>query len=133
MGYEKAMEAAGATVHGFERFGSYQGDWWAKVTFEGRTGFVNGCFGSCSYCDAFESEFGYSDPRCETHEWDSEGAKDCSGCMVAEAEYEDRLAAFGKEYLDNLMTGEQALAAAGKNIEWDHDAEEMVAWVKANL
>ena len=60
MSYQEALEAAGATVHAFEFFGSYQGDWWAKVTYNGETGWVHGSYGSCSGCDAFEAEFGFS-------------------------------------------------------------------------
>jgi len=32
MSYYNALQAAGATVHAFEQFGSYQGHWIAKVT-----------------------------------------------------------------------------------------------------
>ena len=42
MSYQKALEAAGAVVHRFEEFGSYQGDWWALVTHGDKTGWVNG-------------------------------------------------------------------------------------------
>lgn len=30
MSYKEAMQAAGAVVHLYEEFGSYQGDWWHK-------------------------------------------------------------------------------------------------------
>ena len=31
-GYQGCMELAGAKIHVFKEFGSYQGDWWAKVS-----------------------------------------------------------------------------------------------------
>lgn len=58
MSYKKCLELAGAEVIVFQYFGSYQGDWWAKVRYNGQMGWVNGSFGSCSACDAFEFEFG---------------------------------------------------------------------------
>ena len=40
--YIDALRAAGATVHAGRSFGSYQGDWLARVTYNGVTGFVAG-------------------------------------------------------------------------------------------
>lgn len=37
-GYLDAMLYAGAEVHVFKSFGSYQGEWWTKVTYKGETG-----------------------------------------------------------------------------------------------
>jgi len=56
--YEKCLQLAGAKVTAFEKFGSYQGNWWAKVKYKGKTGWITRAFGSCSVCDAFEAEFG---------------------------------------------------------------------------
>ena len=109
MGYKEALEAAGAEVMAFEEFGSYQGDWWAKVRYKGELGWVQGSYGSCSGCDAFEAEFGWDDGTPE------------------------KLAEFGRGYLDDLLLGqEQAEEEASRYIEWDSDAQEMVAWLKAN-
>lgn len=131
MSYQKALEAAGAKVLAFESFGSYQGEWWAKVDFGGAIGWVNGWFGSCSNCDAFEGEFGDSSPRCEEHRWGSK-PDDCPECKVAAESHRSRLASFGQGYLDGLMPQEEAEAMAGKHVEWDSDAVEMLAWVKRN-
>jgi len=106
MGYRTALEAAGAVVHDMRLFGSYQGDWWADVTWKGQRGFVTGSFGSCSYCDAFGSEFGYDEPT------------------------EERLMLFGKDYLEDLKTPEQAIEIASRNLDWDCDAKDMVSWIK---
>lgn len=73
MSYEEALKAAGAEVHAYETFGSYQGDWWALVSYEGKHGFVHGYYGSCSGCDAFEAEFGWTENECEDHKY--EGSK----------------------------------------------------------
>jgi len=112
MSYESALEAAGAIVHDFASFGSYQGEWWAKVTYNGETGWISGSYGSCSGCDAFEAEFGYYDDERD--------------------DYQARLADFGKAYLGGLCTQEQAEKYASANIDWDQDAEEMLSWIKAN-
>lgn len=111
MSYAKSIEAAGAKVLDYEQFGSYQGDWWALVEYNGRKGFVGGSYGSCSGCDAFEAEFS----------WNDEDRPD----------YQDRLRDFGKSYLDPLYSYEEALKSASENISWDHEATEMVNWIKS--
>ncbi len=60
MGYREALEIAGAKVVDFKEFGSYQGTWLALVEYKGQKGIVQGCYGSCSGCDAFKAEFGSS-------------------------------------------------------------------------
>lgn len=110
-GYEAALWAAGVKVLGFEQFGSYQGEWWAKIEFpDHQVGFVNGGYGSCSGCDAFEAEFGYS-------------SDDDPG-------YLHKLKDFGRDYLTNVSTYEQAVAAAAENSEWDSEAPKMVEWIE---
>lgn len=109
MSYEDALKAAGAVVHAFEEFGSYQGDWYALVSFKGRTAFVHGAYGSCSLCDAFQAEFyGYGETTPE------------------------KLAAFGLSYLDEdlLLSPEEALEHASRDLEWDMEAQYMVDWIK---
>jgi len=46
MSYQIALEAAGAKILAFKEFGSYQGDWWAKVTYKNEMGWIKGCYGS---------------------------------------------------------------------------------------
>lgn len=131
MSYREALEATGATVHAFDEFGSYQGDWWAKVTHEGSTFWVNGSFGSCSGCDAFEAEFGYNSyEECEDHY----NAKDnCTACTLAKAAYKAKLAEFGKGYLvSGHMTQDEALDSAKRNSDWDGEATKMVEFITAN-
>lgn len=79
MSYSEALSAAGCEVLEYVEFGSYQGDWLALIRKDGEIGVCEGSYGSCSYCDAFESEFGYGDE-------DSD-------------DYQQRLTEFGETYL----------------------------------
>lgn len=86
MSYQEALEAAGATVEIYKEFGSYQGEWVAKI---GSDKWVLGSYGSCSGCDAFEQEFDYSDTK--------------------KPDYQERLASFGKSYLDSSYTTKELI------------------------
>ena len=108
--YHWVLEEAGAIVHAFQDFGSYQGDWLAKVTYKGKTGWIKDYYGSCSGCDAFESESGYEDRTKE--DWHEFSIK------------------FAKDYLEDIRTYEEVLKSCEKDIEWDMDAKEMVDWLK---
>lgn len=131
MSYQEAMEAAGAEVLAFEEFGSYQGDWWAKVRYKGETGWVQGSYGSCSGCDAFEEEIGYGSEHCDDHRY--RGSSDCPACQEVHTAYNKKLAEFGRGYLDDLLlTQEKAEEEAGRYIEWDSEAQAMVDWIRAN-
>jgi hypothetical protein len=111
-GYDAALTAAGVKVIDSQEFGSYQGDWWAQVQFPNdEIYYVTGSYGSCSHCDAFQAEFGYRDDETP--------------------DYPHRLRAFGRDYLENCYTLEEAIAEASKNLEWDTEAEEMVKWLQA--
>lgn len=94
MSYEMCLEKAGAKVIAFENFGSYQGDWLAYVEYKGEKGFVAGSYGSCSYCDAFESEFGDA--------YFDEGTE---GAIYLEKRY----ALFGESYLGSILPAEYQL------------------------
>lgn len=110
--YDAALWATGVKVLGSERFGSYQGDWWALVEFPNRERyFVRGSFGSCSGCDDFETEFGFRDSD--------------------KPDYLHRLKAFGREYLTDCRTYEQALEEAATNKGWDMEAGAVIAWIRA--
>lgn len=129
--YIGALRAAGAEVVQFEEFGSYQGNWYALVIYKGRTGWIKGSYGSCSYCDALDSEFDsqvnhehsnndYYNPFYNGFDLSCEECKKQS----------ERYAAFGEKYLDYLMTQEEAEKKASENLEWDMNAQEMVDFVK---
>lgn len=132
MSYGQALRAAGATLEegDMEHFGSYQGEWLAKVTVGDRAGIIAGAFGSCSYCDAFEAEFGYRD-RCDEHYGDiTEGCAQCAREQV-------RLAAFGQSYLDGIIwldddaAMQRLIAEWTDRIEWDYEARQVLAWIEA--
>ena len=133
MSYSYALETAGAIVHVFSKFGSYQGDWWAKVTWNGKKGWVHGYYGSCSGCDALEGEFGCDIHKCGDNDWydpvyDGSFRDDCALCLATK----ERFAEFGRGYLDDLLTQEGAEAEAAKHLDWDFDAKEMVEFIQAN-
>lgn len=130
MGYRETLEAAGAEVLEFEEFGSYQGDWWAKVFYQGESGWVQGSYGSCRGCDAFEAEFGWADADCAAHRYAHE--KECPACQEAQQKYNERLADFGRGYLDGLLTQEMAEAEAARSSDWDIDAQKMLDWLKTH-
>ncbi len=133
MSYQRALEAAGAEVLSFGEFGSYQGEWWAKVRVNGQEGWVNGSYGSCSGCDSFQAEFGWDDDgSCDEHRWEANPPQDCKDCKRAAVVYQEKLADFGRPYVEGLMTQDEAEKSAARNIEWDSDAEPMLAYVKAN-
>jgi hypothetical protein len=129
MSYEKALEAAGAKVLAFEQFGSYQGDWWALVETDDHIGWVHDYFGSCSHCDAFESDFGYGAVfEVGEHMWDRNGSRVATEADVAP--WREKLRAFGAAYLENILTQQEAEKLAAENIEWDGNAAEMLAFIK---
>lgn len=139
MSYESALEAAGAKVLESKYFGSYQGDWLALVDYKGQRGFVHGSYGSCSGCDAFEAEFGYSDAGCGEHYYHPQ--EDCGECKDASEAYQKRLAEFGRGYMEDvdgvvdLRGFDETIANLDRNSEWDYEAPQMVAWateMKAN-
>jgi hypothetical protein len=121
MGYEVAMKAAGAEVHEYEQFGDYQGAWWAKVTYEGNIFWVHGSYGSCSGCDAFQSEFDYTDETCDEHRY-TDKQPDCLDCTNAKAAYDHKLAEFGRGYLTgNEWTQEEVEASITRDIDEGYD------------
>lgn len=134
MGYIGALEAAGATVLADSHFGSYQGDWLALVDYKGQRGFVHGSYGSCSGCDSFQAEFDYSDNGCDEHRYDSR--EECEDCKAETDSYNTRLAEFGRGYLEHgdgevdLSDYDTTLANLSRNLEWDSEAPQMVAWVE---
>lgn len=113
MSYQKCIELAGAEILKFKYFGSYQGDWWAKVKYEGQIGWVHGSYGSCSGCDAFEAEFGWNDNE-------------------DDKEVKIRMVKFGEQYLDSIMDQEEAEKEASIHIEWDMDAKKMLKFIQDN-
>ena len=121
MGYREAIEAAGAVVHASEDFGDYQGTSWAKVTYQGVTGWVSWGFGSCSGCDAYEH-------------WESDfrGSRWNDDSDMDPEPSQEELAKFGRNYLDDIMSQERAESEAARDIEWDSEAEKVVSFLRNN-
>lgn len=109
-GYEGCLEAAGAVVLEFQQFGSYQGTWYAACLYNEQLVWAEGSFGSCSGCDSYQAEFGYS---------------------IDETPVE-KMAAFGKGYLDSAYTHEQMLEYIARNPppEWDSDHREAYEFIE---
>jgi hypothetical protein len=128
--YESVMQTAGATVHAFANFGDYQGTWWAKVTYEGKTGWVKGYYGSCSGCDALQSQFDYSGDFCQDHYYDRKDG--CAACAEAKSEHDAKCAEFGRGLLDHILTQEEAEKEASENLSWDLDASDGLKFLKEN-
>lgn len=105
-GYWGALVAAGATVHVFQEFGDYQGTWIALVTYGLETGWINGSYGSCSGCDAFQAEFGY------------------------EKESFDKIADFGETYLGTIISADAMKKQFEKDSEWDDDAASIIKFIE---
>ncbi len=110
MGYSSALIAAGAEVLDFGTFGDYQGTWIAEVNYNGQHGFVVGAYGSCYFCDAFESEFDFA---------------------YEDADHQDRLKKFGESYLNHILTLDDLKRDHAKyEVEdWDWEGKAIVEWI----
>lgn len=130
MNYSDVLEMAGAKVHNYEEFGSWQGDWYALVTYNGKTGWVTGYFGSCSGCDALQHEFGYESHEHENGEYVSyyDDELFLDGCPTCQG-YKERLVDFGKRYLEDILTQEEVTKHALEDEDWDTSCKEVLAWI----
>ena len=140
-GYAESLKAAGAEVLGFEMFGSYQGSWLALVRVGGALRAIRGYYGSCSGCDAFQDEMGYEShvviDHGGTETWhDPEDAdRFVAGCAKCEA-WRDKLAAFGRKYLDEAKepraTLDELVSDANEYSDDDDRAavKALVGWLK---
>lgn len=142
MGYSEALEKAGCKILDFQEFGSYQGTWLAFVEYNGEKGIVEGSYGSCSGCDSFQAEFGYSDEPTERDgkyyrkywgDEDDEITKDEYDKLVKESE--EKLAEFGRSYLsggiyDKLHYQQRLDAINAKNEDdwFDQEEKEYCEW-----
>ena len=129
MSYCEAMEAAGAEILCYKSFGSYQGDWWTKVKYNGNTFWVHGSYGSCSGCDAFQAEFDREEEQCHEHLYNYQH-EPCVACDKAKETYTEKLADFGKSY---LVAGEYTQKEAEKQASdgW-YGGEGQLEYLQAN-
>lgn len=113
MSYKSALIAAGAEVLEFQEFGSYSGQWFAKVCYNGETGWVHSWYGSCTMCDQFQAEF------------DS-----CYDSQELPEDYNKRLADFGKTFLGGILPAEHFLPELDEDSDWDEEDAEAAAWIR---
>ena len=133
--YSECLKIAGCRVIEFVTFGTYQGNWVALVDYNGKKGWIIGSYGSCTGCDSFQSEFGHSTNHCCTDgKWKNEydynqfSMAKCDKCK----ELYSRLKAFGENYVEQIMTQEEAEKEASRNISWDLDAQPMLDFIQQN-
>lgn len=137
MGYAHALRTAGAEVVDFKEIGSYQGTWGAVVDFQGQRSLVTGYYGSCSGCDAYQSQFGYMDDDPTYDEatgkyylnWykEQEITKEQFDAIIEEGK--QKLVEFGMSYLRHPMTKEDVIKRieyydTNDTGEWSFDSEE---------
>ena len=95
---------------------------------------VVGSYGSCSHCDAFESEFGYD--SCLV--WDDE-AEDYIETERSKEDYNQRLSDFGKRYLHNPYTKEmvemryESLKKTADDDWFDMEDLELYEWAMSHF
>jgi len=112
MGYIRALEAAGATVHDNYRTDDWQGTWIAHVTYEGKTGFACGYFGSCEVCDSWQS-------------FEEEHHDNGRNWLISR----EKRAEFGRGYLRHLDTLEDLKARYQEQASWDLEADSTLDWL----
>ena len=96
----------------FQEFGSYQGDWLAFVEYKGERGIVQGSYGSCTGCDAFQAEFDYDDsPSVRDGKFYKNGDTWNEENICTEDEYNEALRVYNQRLSD---FGMRYLEAAGK-------------------
>jgi hypothetical protein len=141
MSYQQAMTAAGAKVLDTLYAGSYQGTWGSIVEFEGKKGLVTGAFGSCSHCDAFQSEFdvwmwGMPTER-EGKYFDDYGDEITKEQYDQEHQaYQNRLAEFGMSYLKVIQDKwdvENQLKNRPEDEWWDDEMGQLLRWAAERL
>jgi hypothetical protein len=134
MSYQLTLEKAGAEILGFHEIGSYQGTWGAVVIYKGEKSLVTGSYGSCTYCDAFQSEFGYhSEPYMKDGKYFN-GYYD----EISKEDYEERMRDleqkyiyFGEGYLRNPMSKDMIITYLSKlkKDDWfDSEEAELYEW-----
>lgn len=139
MGYQEALEAAGAKVIDSLYTGSYQGSWGSIVELHGIKGLVTGAYGSCSGCDSFQAEFDYdTKPKIKDgkyyingNTWDEEDAVTYEVYETALAAYNKKLSDFGAYYLKQIFNKQdiENKIASFKDDDWfDTEEKELYDW-----
>ena len=140
MSYRLALEKAGVVVKEYTTFGSYQGTWIALLE-DGRI--VEGSYGSCSGCDAWDGEFGYYEGEIIEHDgkyyrenryWDEDEEITKEEAEAETQKYWDRVAAFGQSYLNGAESFEEVInryiQKCNDEYAWEDD-KEILEWLKS--
>ena len=142
MGYTHALRTAGAEVLQYKQTGSYQGTWGAVCRYNGQTVLVTGYYGSCSVCDAYQSQFGYleDDPVQDetTGKWYSDWTREYEISQeqvdAINEEHRQKLVDFGMSYLRNPLTKDMVQStidrynAKGDDDWFDNEERELYDW-----
>lgn len=134
--YSDTLTAAGAKVIDYSSFGSYQGTWLALVEYNGEKGIVEGYYGSCSHCDALQSEF---DEWAQPFEKEGKYYKDYGDEEITKDQYDEywedleiRMKNFGEQYLKQGMNTKEYYQKMLENLnedDWfDSEKQEYCKW-----
>lgn len=140
MGYQSALEACGVTVKEFKEFGSYQGTWLAILS-DNRI--VEGSYGSCSGCDAFQAEFDWGSDEIvkqengkyykDNYSWDEENLITEEEALEINQKLTEKLKAFGQSYLNEAQSMKEFLdryeIKCADEYAWEDD-KEILDWLK---
>lgn len=138
MGYAQALEANGVVIKQYKEFGDYQGTWIALLE-DGR--FIEGSYGSCSGCDAFQAEFDYGTEELVLQEDGKYHEDNFSWNDVISNEQADehnkkhfeRLRTFGQGYLNSSETKEEIIKRYAEKIKDDEwaweDDKQIFEWL----
>jgi hypothetical protein len=118
--YKEAIEAAGATVKAYNEFGSYNGDWWALVEYQGRRGWVGGYSGCCSECDHLQAEFSGID---------ADLLNASTGLYEPNPKYVAKLPDFGRGYLEQIQDDQAAINKVLKELDENRDGKEILKFI----
>lgn len=127
MGYQVALESAGAEVVEYIESGDYQGTWLALVHYKGKMGWVHGEYGSCSGCDAFAAEFDdishhHDDEYIYLYNLTELYDPNCGHCVA----HKERLADFGEQYLDDIKSTKEMYEYFSKDASWDMEIAKLL-------
>lgn len=137
MGYQFALEKAGAQVLDYRQFGDWQGEWAAIVRWNDKLGVVTGAYGSCSYCDSYQGQF---------DDWGTYETEETCYVDFNEVSFEEyqkemeekskRLAEFGRSYLvvvQDLADIDNQLKHLDTGDWFGSERLEILNWSKDNL
>lgn len=125
-GYPDILSRLYDEVYCYEEFGSYQGDWLAKVRKGDKVFWLKGCFGSCSGCDWFLGK--------EDYPWTLK----CKNFEEAKKQYQEETDRILKDFEDDYGSDTYTQEELEKYYDdldkeyFDTDDAYMITFVKMN-